>query len=91
MTFGEEGKEQARVHKLEDVNAILDVFQAHGHDEVCFALIIVLLPLQLYFHYNIPTFINLAHYNNLRLTPLAGMVQERVKNILGRLDGKVGA
>lgn len=35
MTFGEEGKEQARVHNLEDVKAILDVFQSHGHYEVC--------------------------------------------------------
>jgi hypothetical protein len=34
MTFGEEGKDPARVHKLEDVKAILDVFQAHGHNEV---------------------------------------------------------
>ncbi|OSX56605.1 hypothetical protein POSPLADRAFT_1174997 [Postia placenta MAD-698-R-SB12] len=34
MTFGEEGKEGARVHKLEDVEAILDVFQAHGHTEI---------------------------------------------------------
>jgi len=34
MTFGEAGKEQARVHDLETVNAILDIFQAHGHYEV---------------------------------------------------------
>ncbi|KZT56053.1 Aldo/keto reductase [Calocera cornea HHB12733] len=34
MTFGEAGKEQARVHDLKDVEAILDVFQAHGHTEV---------------------------------------------------------
>ncbi|TFK50684.1 Aldo/keto reductase [Heliocybe sulcata] len=34
MTFGEEGKEQARVHDLKDVEAILDVFQAHGHYEI---------------------------------------------------------
>ncbi|EIW56834.1 Aldo/keto reductase [Trametes versicolor FP-101664 SS1] len=34
MTFGEEGKEGARVHDLKDVNAILDVFQAHGHYEI---------------------------------------------------------
>lgn len=34
MTFGEAGKEQARVHDLKDVEAILDVFQAHGHYEV---------------------------------------------------------
>ncbi|KAM5536571.1 hypothetical protein V8D89_009666 [Ganoderma adspersum] len=34
MTFGEQGKEGARVHDLKDVNAILDVFQKHGHFEV---------------------------------------------------------
>ncbi|EJD00810.1 Aldo/keto reductase [Fomitiporia mediterranea MF3/22] len=34
MTFGEAGKEQARVHDLKDVEAILDVFQKHGHYEV---------------------------------------------------------
>ncbi|KZT21812.1 Aldo/keto reductase [Neolentinus lepideus HHB14362 ss-1] len=34
MTFGEAGKEQARVHDLKDVEAILDVFQAHGHYEI---------------------------------------------------------
>lgn len=36
MTFGEEGKEQARVHDLETVNKILDIFQAHGHYEVSY-------------------------------------------------------
>lgn len=35
MTFGAPGKEGARVHDLKDVNAILDVFQKHGHTEVC--------------------------------------------------------
>ena len=34
MTFGEARAEQARVHDLEDVKKILDVFQAHGHTEV---------------------------------------------------------
>jgi hypothetical protein len=34
MTFGEKGAQGARVHELEDVNAILDVFQKHGHIEV---------------------------------------------------------
>jgi len=34
MTFGEEGKEGARVHNLKDVEAILDIFQAHGHTEI---------------------------------------------------------
>jgi aflatoxin B1 aldehyde reductase len=34
MTFGEAGKEGARVHDLKDVEAILDVFRSHGHTEV---------------------------------------------------------
>jgi len=34
MTFGEEGKEGARVHDLKDAEVILDVFQKHGHTEV---------------------------------------------------------
>ncbi|RDX42990.1 Aldo/keto reductase [Lentinus brumalis] len=34
MTFGEEGKEGARVTNLKDLAAILDIFQAHGHSEV---------------------------------------------------------
>ncbi|KAI0728802.1 Aldo/keto reductase [Fomitopsis betulina] len=34
MTFGEGGKEGARVHDIKDVAAILDAFQAHGHTEV---------------------------------------------------------
>ncbi|KII89017.1 hypothetical protein PLICRDRAFT_139183 [Plicaturopsis crispa FD-325 SS-3] len=34
MTFGQEGKEGARVHDVKEIEAILDVFQAHGHDEV---------------------------------------------------------
>ncbi|CAL1697781.1 unnamed protein product [Somion occarium] len=34
MTFGEPGKEGARVHELKDIEAILDVFQAHGHSEI---------------------------------------------------------
>ncbi|KZV99253.1 Aldo/keto reductase [Exidia glandulosa HHB12029] len=34
MTFGAEGKEQARVHDIEEVNKILDIFQAHGHKEI---------------------------------------------------------
>ena len=34
MTFGDKGKEGARVHDLKGVNAILDVFQSHGHVEV---------------------------------------------------------
>lgn len=34
MTFGEAGKEGARVHDLKDVEKILDAFQAHGHTEV---------------------------------------------------------
>jgi len=34
MTFGEEGAEGARVHSLDTVNEILDIFQKHGHDEI---------------------------------------------------------
>lgn len=34
MTFGAEGQEQARVHDVKDVGAILDIFQKHGHKEV---------------------------------------------------------
>lgn len=34
MTFGEPSKDGARVHELKDVEAILDVFQSHGHTEV---------------------------------------------------------
>lgn len=34
MTFGAEGREQSRVHDLTDCAKILDVFQAHGHDEI---------------------------------------------------------
>ncbi|KAI0816020.1 Aldo/keto reductase [Trametes gibbosa] len=34
MTFGEEGKEGARVFDLKGVEDILDVFQAHGHYEI---------------------------------------------------------
>ncbi|KAJ8503633.1 hypothetical protein ONZ45_g10685 [Pleurotus djamor] len=39
MTFGEKGTEGARVHDIKEVEAILDVFQAHGHSEVDTALI----------------------------------------------------
>ncbi|RPD64666.1 Aldo/keto reductase [Lentinus tigrinus ALCF2SS1-7] len=34
MTFGEEGKEGARVCNLKDIEAILDIFQAHGYSEI---------------------------------------------------------
>ncbi|KAF8644960.1 hypothetical protein AX16_008163 [Volvariella volvacea WC 439] len=34
MTFGEAGKEGARVHDIKDVEAILDAFRAHGHTEI---------------------------------------------------------
>ncbi|KAH8093056.1 NADP-dependent oxidoreductase domain-containing protein, partial [Cristinia sonorae] len=33
MTFGKEGAEGARVHTIDGVSAILDVFQKHGHTE----------------------------------------------------------
>ena len=43
MTFGEKGKEGSRVHDLKEVEAILDVFQRHGHSEVgstpCFKIL----------------------------------------------------
>ncbi|EJD00801.1 Aldo/keto reductase [Fomitiporia mediterranea MF3/22] len=34
MTFGESGKDGTRINDLKDVEAILDVFQKHGHYEV---------------------------------------------------------
>ncbi|KAL4892385.1 NADP-dependent oxidoreductase domain-containing protein [Aspergillus ambiguus] len=34
MTFGDEGLEGIRTTRLADAEAILDVFQAHGHDEI---------------------------------------------------------
>lgn len=34
MTFGEEGKMQSRLTTLDDVAAVLDVFQKYGHEEV---------------------------------------------------------
>ncbi|KAF8160587.1 Aldo/keto reductase [Pholiota molesta] len=34
MTFGEPGKEGARVHDIREVEAILDAFRAHGHTEI---------------------------------------------------------
>ncbi|KAF8061521.1 Aldo/keto reductase [Lyophyllum atratum] len=34
MTFGAPGTSGARVHDLKDVEAILDVFRAHGHTEI---------------------------------------------------------
>lgn len=34
MTFGQRGKEQARVHDYETVHEIIDVFGQHGHREI---------------------------------------------------------
>lgn len=34
MTFGAPGKGGARVHDIEKVEAILEVFKSHGHTEV---------------------------------------------------------
>ncbi|KAF8573618.1 Aldo/keto reductase [Ramaria rubella] len=34
MTFGAQGKHQARISDLEDASIILDIFQRHGHYEV---------------------------------------------------------
>ncbi|GAA6032760.1 hypothetical protein JCM8097_000778 [Rhodosporidiobolus ruineniae] len=39
MTWGKEGAEMARVHDIKDCEAMLDVFQKHGHHEVDTALI----------------------------------------------------
>ncbi|KAL5488390.1 hypothetical protein ACEPAI_6498 [Sanghuangporus weigelae] len=39
MTFGAPGVEGARVTDLKDVEAILDAFQKHGHDEIDTALV----------------------------------------------------
>lgn len=35
MTFGDQGKDGARVHDLKTVEKILDIFRSHGHTEVC--------------------------------------------------------
>jgi hypothetical protein len=34
MKFGEEGKEQSRVHDLPTVQKIIDIFGHHGHREI---------------------------------------------------------
>lgn len=34
MTFGEEGKEQARIHDLKTCQQVLDVFKQYGHNEL---------------------------------------------------------
>jgi aflatoxin B1 aldehyde reductase len=34
MTFGEEGKEQSRIHDLQTCQQVLDVFKQHGHTEL---------------------------------------------------------
>ncbi|TIB01779.1 hypothetical protein E3P94_01366 [Wallemia ichthyophaga] len=34
MTFGQQGKEQARVHDYETVQEIIDIFGQHGHKEI---------------------------------------------------------
>lgn len=34
MTFGKPGIEQTRVHKLDEIAALLDTFQTHGHNEI---------------------------------------------------------
>lgn len=33
MTFGDAETESARTHSVEDISAILDTFQSHGHKE----------------------------------------------------------
>lgn len=42
MTFGKPDSESARVKSVEAVGEILDVFQAHGHVEVCHQLFLYL-------------------------------------------------
>lgn len=76
MTFGEPGKEGARVHDLKDVESILDVFRAHGHDEVSHAA---------------HTSRVLIYLSNCRLIPLGVTVEERARNISARLTGKSAA
>lgn len=73
MTFGAVGKEGTRVHDIKDIEAILDVFQAHGHKEVSYkaskggsGLSII----------------------DVRSTPLAATVVERVKSISERSIGR---
>lgn len=34
MTFGDKEAESARTHSVEEIKAILDVFQKHGHNKV---------------------------------------------------------
>eukprot|EP00026_Physarum_polycephalum_P012412 Phypoly_transcript_12716.p1 GENE.Phypoly_transcript_12716~~Phypoly_transcript_12716.p1 ORF type:complete len:333 (+),score=58.42 Phypoly_transcript_12716:105-1103(+) len=34
MTFGEEGKEQSRIHDINTCQEVLDVFKKHGHNEL---------------------------------------------------------
>lgn len=36
MTFGDKDAESARTHTVEEIKAILDVFQNHGHKKVSF-------------------------------------------------------
>ena len=44
MTFGEEGKEGARVHDLRDVEAILHEFKSRGHLEVSHSMALTSRP-----------------------------------------------
>ena len=55
MTFGEEGKEGARVHDLKDVEAILDVFQAHGHKEVNRSRSVIAIALLMCYEFKVDT------------------------------------
>ncbi|KAH7916003.1 Aldo/keto reductase [Hygrophoropsis aurantiaca] len=34
MTFGAPGTEGARIHDIQEVEAVLDIFQSHGHNEI---------------------------------------------------------
>lgn len=43
MTFGEAGKEGARVHELKDVVSILEEFQSHGFNEVIYVSVLLMV------------------------------------------------
>lgn len=40
MTLGDKESESARTHSLEDIAAILDVFQKHGHKEASVIIVV---------------------------------------------------
>ena len=62
------------MHKLEDVSAILDVFQAHGHKEASIVLLFVIIDVLTGYEY--------------RWTPQLSTAVGRVSNISVRLTGE---